>query len=63
MNDAIPIINYGETLAHTLLTIALFYGGVAAYRRVRVALRREALRARIAELRSEHHHSPESRHV
>lgn len=58
VNDAlslavIPVLDYGELFAHTLLTLALFYSVVVGYRRLREALRREALAARIAELRGD----------
>lgn len=49
----IPVESYGELFAHTLILMALFYGAVAIVRRVRHALRREALDARIAQLREE----------
>lgn len=51
--DVMPVASYGELFAHTLILMALFYGAVAIVRRVRHALRREALDARIAELREE----------
>lgn len=53
MTDALPVLDYGEIFGHTLLTMLLFYGGLALWRRIAEALRKEALAARIAELRAE----------